>query len=156
MSLVSQSDEIIKQFYLDMPRLDLFLEGSKCDKEPEYVKEYLYKNLSKNEALIALYSLTQTFLAEYYIAEFKKVININNQQLLDHKNFIVHIDTKKKLIHVTKEFKIVYFSNDKSYIIDYCTLNIYIYLENLEIIYLWNYEFEIDKPLVIEMMILNV
>lgn len=146
----TETDEIIRQFYLDVPRLDLFLDGSKCDKEPEYVKKYLYNNLNDKQALIAIYTLTQTFLADYYIAEFKKLICINNQQLLDHKRYIVTIDTKKKLIHVVKEFKLVYFSDDKSYIVDYCTLNIYITLENLNVLYSWNYEFEVDKPLIIE------
>jgi hypothetical protein len=146
----TKTNEIIKQFYIDMPRLDLFLEGSKCDKEPEYVKDYLYKNLNKDEALVAIYTLTQTFLADYYISEFRKLICTNGQQLLDNKNYIVHIDTKKKLVHVSKEFKIVYFSEDKTYIVDFCTLNIHIYLENLKVLYSWNYEFEIDQPLVIE------
>jgi hypothetical protein len=147
---MSKTDEILKQFYLDVPRLDLFLDGSKCNKEPEDVKEYLYKNLNDEQALIAIYTLTQTFLADYYISEFKKLICINGQQLLDHKRYIVTIDTKKKLIHVVKEFKLVYFSDDKSYIVDYCTLNIHISLEDLNVLYSWNYEFEVDKPLIIE------
>jgi len=149
---MSKENEILKQFYLDVNRLDLFLDESVlCNKTPEYIKDYLYEKLDKEQALIAIYSLTQTFLADYYISEFKKVIDINEQQqLLDHKNFIVNIDTKKKLIYVTKEFKIVYFSFDKTYVIDYCTLNIHINLENFKVIYFWNYDFEIDKPLVIE------
>jgi hypothetical protein len=153
--MLNSEQEIIKQFYLDVGRLTLYLEGYKCNKEPDYIKNYLYKNLNKNEALIAIYTLTQTFLAEYYIAEFKKLIHTNGQQLLDNKNYQVCIDTKKKLVYVTKEFKIVYFSEDKTYIVDYCTLNIHIYLENLKVLYSWNYEFEIDQPLIIETSILK-
>jgi hypothetical protein len=146
-----KAEEIIKQFHLDVNRLDLFLDGSRCEREPEFVKDYLYTNLNNNgQVLVAIYTLTQTFLADYYINEFKKLICINGQQLLDHKNYIVHIDTKEKLIHVSKEFKIVYFSEDKVYIIDYCTLNIHICLNDLNVLYSWNYEFEVDQPLVIE------
>lgn len=147
---MSKTEEILKQFYLDVNRLDLFLDGSKCEKGPEYVKDYLYKNLENNQALIAIYTLTQTFLADYYIKEFKKLICINGQQLLDHERYVVNINTKEKLIYVVKEFKIVYFSEDKSYIIDYCTLNIHICLTDLSVLYSWNYEFEVDKPLIIE------
>ncbi len=140
-----------------MPRLKLFLEGYVCNQTPDYVKDYLYKNLDNNEALLAIYTLTQTFLAEYYINEFKKITNISDgQQLLDHKNYTVHIDTKKKLIHIDKEFKIVYFSEDKTYIVDYCTLNIHICLDTLDVFYSWNYEFEIDKPLILETTTLGI
>jgi hypothetical protein len=147
---MSKADEILKQFYLDVPRLDLFLDGSKCEKEPEYVKDYLYKKFNDEQALIAIYTLTQTFLADYYITEFKKLICINGQQLLDHKRYIVNIDTEEKLIHVVKEFKLVYFSEDNSYVVDYCTLNIHVCLEDFSVLYFWNYEFEVDKPLIIE------
>lgn len=145
-----KADEILKQFYLDAPRLDLFLDGSKCEEEPEYIKEYLYNNLNSEQALISLHTLTQTFLADYYISEFKKMICTNGQQLLDHKRYTVIIDTKKKLIHVVKEFKLVYFSDEKPYIVDYCTLNIHISLEDFNVVYSWNYEFEMDQPLIIE------
>ena len=144
-------DEIVKQFYLDVNRLELHLDGDfLCKKEPDDIKDYLYKNLSNDQAVIAIFTLTQTFLAKFYIKEFKKLLCINNQHLLDNKNYIVQIDTKKKLIHVSKEFKIVYFLEDKIYIVDFCTLNIYLNLEDLSILYSWNYEFEIDQPLIIE------
>ncbi len=148
---MSNLNKILKQFYLDVNRLDLFLDGIKCKKEPDDVKDYLYKNLENEQNVLnAIYTLTQTFLADYYIAEYKKLKCINNQQLLDNKNCTVHIDTKKKLVHISKEFKIVYFSEDNVYIIDFCTLNININLEDRCVLYSWNYEFEIDEPLIIE------
>jgi hypothetical protein len=156
MTALNKPDEILKQFYLDVNRLDLFLEGSKCEREPEYIKEYLYKNLNSDEALVAMFTLTQTFLADYYISEFKKLITTNGQQLLDHQKYVVSIDTKKKLVHVTKEFKIVYFSEDRTYIVDFCTLNIHVNLENLDVLYSWNYEFEINQPLIIEASVLKI
>ncbi len=152
---MSKIDEILKQFYLDVNRLDLFLDEVKCEKEPDYVKNYLYKNLKNEEALIAIYTLTQTFLADYYITEFKKILCTNGQQLLDHQSYIVHVDTKKKIVYVSKEFKVVYFSEDKTYIVDFCTLNIHVNLEDLRVFYSWNYEFEIDQPLIIETTMLE-
>ena len=44
---------------------------------------------------------------------------------------------------VTKDFKIVYFFEEgEYYLVDYCTLNIYLDLEKMELIYDWNYEFD--------------
>jgi hypothetical protein len=146
----NKKENILKQFYLDVNRLTLFLEGSICTEDPDYVKKYLYENLENDEAIIAIYTLTQTFLADYYIDEFKKVVNIDGQQLLDNLNYVVRIDTQKKLVHISKEFKIVYFFEDKCYVIDYCTLSIHVYLDILSVLYSWSYEFEIDKPLIIE------
>ena len=106
--------------------------------------------------MVALYTLTQTFLADYYIDEFKKLISVNNRQLLDNKKYVVYIDTKKKLVHISKEFKIVYFSEDnKFYIVDFCTLNIHVYLEDLKVIYSWHYEFETEQPLIIQTGVIN-
>jgi len=150
LKMMLNENKIMKQFYLDVNRLDLSLDGQKCKKTPDEIKEYLYSNLSKEETLIAIYTLTQTFLANYYIAEFKKLFCINEQHLIDNKNYDVQIDTQKKLVQINKEFRIVFFSENKSYIIDYCTLNIHVNLENLNVLYSWNYEFETEEPLIIE------
>jgi len=150
-------NQYTKQFYLDVKRLDLYLDSNDiCDKEPEYIKEYLFTKLNEIEASVAIYTLTQTFLADYYIKEFKKLI-LRDLQLLDHKRYIVYIDTKNKLIYISKDFKVVYFSENMiDYIIDYCTLNILVNLETFESLYSWNYDFLIDEPLIIERIFITL
>jgi hypothetical protein len=145
-----RNQKIIKQFYLDLPRLNLILDNYNHYNNPDLVKNYLYDKLNKDEALAAIYTMTQTFLADFYIDEFKKII-LRNEELLDNKNYDVNINTNKKLVNISKKFKIVHFSyttsSTTSYIVDYCTLTINLYLENFDIFYSWNSEFESSQKL---------
>jgi len=146
--------EILKQFILDAPRIDIILEGEVYQKDPEILKDYLYQQLDITSAEKVIYLLTQTFLAKFYIEEYKKHDEIG-EHLLDHTRYIVSIDTKKKIINLTKDFKIVYFYYDDEvyydYIVDYCTLNIFLDLEEKLLIYDWNYEFD-NNPVILNKM----
>ncbi len=135
-------DKIYKQFILDLPRMKLYLDNYLCKNSHTYVKEYLESHLDNNSTKMAIYLMTQTFLANFFIKEYKKRIS-SEEHLLDNANYIVYIDTCSKIINISKDFKVIYFlDNESEYIVDYCTLNIYLKLKNMTMFYYWDYEFK--------------
>lgn len=133
--------DIYKQFILDLPRMDMYLDTYLCKNNDNYVKEYLESRLDSESYKIAIFMSTQTFLAKFFIEEYKKRV-LNGEHLLDNSNYVIHIDTVSKIISVSKDFKIIYLLDSESeYVVDYCTLNIYLKLNNMDMFYYWDYLF---------------
>jgi hypothetical protein len=127
-------NESLSQFYLDVPRIDVFVEGIKTE-SPDTVLAHITQKLpSYSEHVI--YMLTQTFLAKFYIEEYNRRI-IDDECLLDNGNYIVNITGK--IINIEKDFKLVYFHDDTFYILNYCTLSITLCLDDMIAVYAWNY-----------------
>lgn len=139
MSYEHNVQETIKQFHLDVPRMDIYIDGIICQKDSELVEEQL-KNKFKENINLVMHILTQTFLADFYINEFKKKIK-TEESLLDNGNCIVKIYSCEKTINIEKDFKLMHFDEDDSYyLLNFCTLDITVYLDNMNIIYTWIYD----------------
>jgi hypothetical protein len=140
-------DNIYKQFILDLPRLDLYLDSYLCNKDHQYVKEYLEERLDNVSYKIAIFMLTQTFLAKFFADEYKKRMSLYDEHLLDNHSYVVNIDTISKIISISKDFKILYLlDNESEYVVDFCTLNINFKLKNMTIFYYWDYFFKKEEP----------
>lgn len=139
MSYENNVQETIKQFHLDVPRMDIYIDEILCEKDSELVEEQL-KNKFKENINLVMHILTQTFLADFYINEFKKKIK-TEESLLDNGNYIVKIYSCEKTINIEKDFKLMHFDEDDSYyLLNFCTLDITVYLDNMNIIYTWIYD----------------
>lgn len=148
---MTSNSEILIQFFLDAPRIDIYLGETLC-KNPEYILSYVQLNLNNNQKLIdiLIHSLTQTFLASFYIKEYNKKIQ-NSEYLLDHNGYKIYVNCKDRNVNINKEFKLVYFDEDdcdNNYIVDYQTLNIILDLETNISLYYWSSEFNNDTIII--------
>jgi hypothetical protein len=132
---------MLKQFYLDAPRMDIFIDGTLCTEEPEYIEKYI-RNTFEEQANDILFTMTQTFMADFYAKEYHKKM-ISEEFLLDNGNYSVKINTIHKIVNVEKDFKLIYFNSpDSFYLLNYCTLDITICTNDMSIFYIWNYDLE--------------
>jgi hypothetical protein len=145
-------ESIIKQFILDIPRLSAIIDK----KEYTYVDDhsviidYLREKTGEENSLIIMHSLTQTFLADYYINKFREILNKDiTLHLLDSSNYIAIVDTFTNHVQIKKEFKVMDLFENNSYVIDFCNLDIDIYLNEKTVYYSWSYEFR-DELIIIE------
>lgn len=130
--------ETMKQFHLDACRMDVYIDGILCNKDTKDIENFINNKFKNSKNIFFL--LTQTFLADFYIKEFKKKIECE-ESLLDNGNYIVKMYTDSNTVNIEKDFKLIYFDLDDSYyLLDFCTLEITIYLDNMSIVYIWNYD----------------
>ncbi len=126
-------NDSLHQFYLDIPRMSVFLDGVET-RDPETVINYSKDKLPDHVDMI-IYLLTQTFLAKFYIEEHSKRM-LNEEYLLDNGEYVVNIIDN--IVTIEKDFKVIYFyTQDSYYVVDYCTLCIIVYLKDPLIIYEW-------------------
>ena len=81
-------NDSLHQFYLDVPRMNIFLNGVETN-DPDVILKYSKEKLPNHVDMI-VFMLTQTFLAKFYIEEHSKRI-INEEYLLDNGNYTVNI-----------------------------------------------------------------
>lgn len=133
-----------RQFCMDLPRLEFYINDKLRKEEPEIIKNVLFEKLDSLTANECIYMLTQTFLADFYIDEFNKNYN-NGIHLLDDGLYEIKLNTDKKIMNFRKNFKEVVIDDDTSYIVDFVELCITVNLETLDLIYIWKSEFETKK-----------
>lgn len=131
--------ETTKQFHLDVPRMDIYIDNVLCEKNSEQVSEQLKNKFKMNLINFIFFTLTQTFLADFYIKEFKEKIK-TEESLLDNGNYTVKIYSENSIINIEKDFKVMYIEGDSYYLLNFCTLDITVYLDTMNIVHVWNYD----------------
>ncbi len=131
-----------QQFCLDLPRLRLFLDKEVCKQGPGFVKDYLFEHFEPVTAKICIFLLTQTFLADFYIKEYRHIVHNQNEHLLDDGDYIVWIDSKQKTLNLQKNFKKVCLDEDSDYLLDQASLHICLDLESKLLTYAWIYDIQ--------------
>ena len=104
------------------------------------MRDFLFENFDSYAANQCIFMMTQTFLAEFYINEFKKHYK-QGSHLLDDGSYIIKIDTKRAKINVEKDFKDAFIDGTESYIIDLIKLYITTDLDTMNLTYIWKSEF---------------
>jgi len=141
---------LYSQFIIDLPRLTLYLNEKLCNDSSEQVYDYLYDRLNKRQLRFCLYFLTQTSLADYYFKEYKKLKD-NMEHLVGDGSYVVRLDTTRKTINVSKNFRKIYIDDNVNFELDFTTLNLDCDLEKDITCYSWDYEFQDDSFGIIEL-----
>ncbi len=141
---------LYSQFIIDLPRLTLYLNEKLCNDSSEQVYDYLYDRLNKRQLRFCLYFLTQTSLADYYFKEYKKLKD-NMEHLVGDGSYVVRLDTIRKTINVSKNFRKIYIDDNVNFELDFTTLNLDCDLEKDITCYSWDYEFQDDSFGIIEL-----
>ena len=139
-----------EQFYLDIPRMKLSLDGIVCNESPDYVKKYINDIFTKEESMKVMFSLTQTFIAKFYIEEYNNKM-YENEHLLDGGELTANIDSYNKHIHIQKNFKTLYISDDLVYITNFCNLLVNINIVENSTLHFWNYDFSDNDIILINL-----
>ena len=141
----SKNFEIIKQFLIDFPRLNLSINNEFCNKNKMTdcdILNFIYNHLENNEQILnCIYFLTQTSLANFFIDEYTKSKDIN-EHLIDDDGYIINLDTINKKIEITKNFKKIYLSDEFIFHLDFAKLIIICDLENGITYHIWQYDFD--------------
>lgn len=128
------------QFCLDIPRTDLYINGKRCIKSsPVKIARYLRKKLGMDKTNKCIFILTQTFIAHFYIEEYKKQSEC--EYITDDRNTMyIWVDTEKGQIRIEKTFSLNFVNGSLFFLLDVITLHIMIDLYSDKIVYTWIYD----------------
>jgi len=124
------------QFDKDIPRLNLLINGEKCNEEPVNIRNFL---MDKFKTDFPIYIMTQTFLSDFYI-EKAKTLN-SNEFLINGKRYDISLDLFDNTITITKDFDITYIDESDDYQIENCILVVVIDIKTKQVVYSWETEF---------------
>lgn len=147
-----------QQFCIDLPRLSLFIDKKRCKQGPRFVKNYFFEKFDSVTAKICIFLLTQTFLADFYISEYRNLVDNRTEHLLDDGDYIVWVNSKEKTINLQKNFKKVYLDPEEveEFVLDLASLHICLDLDSMLLTYSWVYDIQLsDAPIMIEQIDVN-
>lgn len=129
------------QFYLDIPRTKVYINNEECDKDPREIEIYMKRYIHPTMIHTCMHMLTQTFLADFYTQEFKKVVTDEHLHLVDNGVGIARINLPLKQIHLQKEFKKVWIDDEyRDSIVDVGCLHIHYDIVTKILTYSWIYD----------------
>ena len=137
-----------KQFIIDVPRLNIYINEELFKKGTQELWDLLQNNFMSNEFPYVVFFLTQTSLSSFYIDEVKNMIK--DEHLISDNGYSVKIDTADKKIDIYKKFQKIYQDDELFFNMDFIELSIECDLKNNLMYYNWNYDFEQNDVTVVD------